>query len=334
MLKKWILSFSVFVTLVLSLTLVHPVFSQEQLGSSEATAPSSLLTAEIETIDELLDSPEATESGDDSTPSATLASPSAEKVQKVEEETKKDITEPTPEQKSKLAKFMEENPPGKLNWNNFVQHAIHYAVKQGMPANILVLVLLFPLIASFIAASRHIIGLRGFGLYIPAVLAVALVSTGIFEGLIIFLAITITALLAKKIIQRFDMSYLPRTALLLWTISLGIFGLLLLAPILNLVSLMKGNVFPILILVLLSENFLDAQARTKQSEAIALAIETIGLAFISGLLLQSESMQKFALTEPELLILLTAGLNFVIGKFAGLRVTELLRFRPIIEEEE
>lgn len=282
---------------------------------------------------DLTDLEESTKAAEVSTLSGTLASPSAEVVQKIEEETKKDITEPTPEQKSKLARFMEENPPGKLSWNNFIQHAIHSAVKQGMPANIIVLVLLFPLITSLIASSRHIIGLRGFGLYIPAVLAVALVSTGIVEGLVIFIAITATAILAKKIISRFNLSYLPRTAMLIWTISLGIFAILLLAPVLNLVSLMKGNIFPILILVLLSENFIDAQSRTKQSNAIALTTETLVLAFISAIILKWETVQKFALTEPELLIVLTAAINFLIGKFGGLRVTELLRFRSIIEEE-
>ena len=95
---------------------------------------------------------------------------------------------------------------------------------------------------------------------------------------------------------------------------------------------MSVNIFPMLILVLLSENFLDAQGGTKPSDAFWLAAETIGLAFISGFVLRWDAIQKFALLQPELLIAGTAIFNILVGKFLGLRLTEWLRFRPIIEE--
>ncbi len=269
-----------------------------------------------------------------SSPAATVASPAAEAVQKIQEKTESDITQPTQKQKSKLAAYLEKNPPGDLSWNNFLRYAISYSVSEGVPPNIIVLVMLFPLIASLIAASRHVIGLRGFRIYIPAVLSVALVSTGAFEGVTLFLAIALSAILTNKFLRKIKISYLPRTALLLWTISLGIIALLLVAPIFNLTNLMSVNIFPILILVLLSENFLDAQSRTKQSEAFALTVETLGLAILSSLIIKWESLQKFALIQPELLLLSIAALNIIVGKFTGLRISEWLRFRSIIEEEE
>jgi hypothetical protein len=291
------------------------------------SAQNSLLQADLEILNE-----EATDSAE-ATAEASLASPSAEVVEKIKEKTEEDITQPSDKQKSKLATYLEETPVGPLSWNNFIQHAIRNAIKEGVTPNILVLVLLFPLVASLIGASRHIIGLRGFGIYIPAVLAVALVSTGVLEGIAIFGAIVLVALFAKKLLKKTKLSYLPRTAMLLWVISMGIFGVFLLSPYFGLVSLMSINIFPILILVLLSENFLDAQAKSKQSEAIALTIETLALAFASTLLLRWEVMQKFALIEPELLIMTTVLINVVIGKFAGLRLKEWFRFRSLIEEE-
>lgn len=264
--------------------------------------------------------------------SGQLATPSAAVEKKIQDKKDQDITEPTGKQKSKLAAYLEQNDPGPLSWNNFIQYAIRYSVSQGVQPNIIVLILLFPLIASLIAASRHVIGLRGFGIYIPAVLAVALVSTGVLEGVIIFLAIIISAMLTKRFLKSTKLAYLPRTALLLWTISMGIFGLILLAPAFDLVTLMSVNIFPILILVLLAENFLDAQGRTKPSDALALTIETLGLSVVSGFFLKWEPLQKFALVEPELLIIGTGLLNILIGRFVGLRLTERLRFRSLIEE--
>jgi len=277
---------------------------------------------------------EATMAGEASQ-SANSASPSAEIEQKIQEQKDKDITNTSGQTKNILVAYLDDNPPEPLSWNNFLEHAVRYAVKQGVQPNVIVLVILFPLVATLIAASRHIIGLRGFGIYIPAVLSVALVSTGVFEGTIIFLAIIITAYFSKQLIAKTKLPYLPRTGLLIWTISIALLLLLLfIAPLADLVNLMSVNIFPILILILLSENFIDAQVRTKPSDAIALALETIGLAFICGLILKSETLRKFTLLEPELLLVTTAMINVIAGKFVGLRLSERLRFRSIIEEEE
>jgi hypothetical protein len=297
-----------------------------QNAQQGASAP--LLDAKIEELD-----PDATESGFIATGSGNLATPSALIQEKIQERKDRDITETTGVQKSRLSTFLEENPIEPLSWNNFIQHGIRYAVGEGVPANVIVLIILFPLVASLIGASRHIIGLRGFGMYIPAVLSVALVSTGIVEGLLIFGAIVLTALGTKNLLKKAKIAYLPRTAMLIWTISMGLLVLFILVPFLNISTLIGVNIFPILILVLLAENFLDSLLRTKPADAIALTAETLALAFISSLILQLESLQRFALTEPELLVLAVAFFNILVGKFAGLRLAEFLRFRSIIEEE-
>lgn len=316
-------------TLVALAAVSLTTFAAPALTLAQSTSP-ALVTSEIETSVEPITataSPSAEASA-----SSHLATPSAEVQQIIQQRKDGDITDPQGKTKDKLVSFMEANPPSPLSWNNFLQHAIRRSVSAGIPANVVVIVLLFPLVAALIAASRHIIGLRGFGIYIPAVLSVALVSTGIVEGLVIFIAIVATALLTRNYLKKTPLSYLPRTALLLWTVSLGILGVLLVAPYFGLLSLMSVNIFPILILVLLSENFLDALLRTKPADAVALTVETLALAFISSLILQLEMMQRFALMEPELLIVGIAFFNVLVGKFAGLRLTEFLRFRSIIEE--
>ena len=89
-----------------------------------------------------------------------------------------------------------------LSWYNFLQYGIAQAVDQGVSADTIVLVLLFPLVASLIAAGRHLLGFHGFGIFVPAMLAVAFVATGIKVGLILFLVIYLTANLARKITQK------------------------------------------------------------------------------------------------------------------------------------
>ncbi|MDH5533092.1 MAG: hypothetical protein OEX81_01555 [Candidatus Pacebacteria bacterium] len=127
MLKKLISQFLllfIFSTFFLS-TQAKPVVAQ-----------ADLLNAKLEVLNDSTDSADAT-------PAASLASPSAEVVEKIKEKTDEDITQPTEKQKSKLATYLEETPVGPLGWNNFIQHAIRNAITEGVTPNILVLVLLF-----------------------------------------------------------------------------------------------------------------------------------------------------------------------------------------------
>lgn len=280
--------------------------------------------------------PEITSSPEPATDSAEIATPAAEVTEKIEQKEEKDITQTTPQVKSRLARVLDANPVDPLAWHNVMQHAIRRAVDQGVPANILVLLILFPVIASFIALSRHFIGLEGFGVYIPAVLSVTLLSTGIVAGLSLFVVIIVGASLSRDIVKRLKLQYLPRTALVLWAVSLTVFGVLLLSPyILQIgIDLITLSIFPILVLILLSENFIDAQLSSSQSRALQLTLETVALAVVSALFVRTQIVQEFVILHPEITILLVLAADLTVGKYTGLRVTEYLRFKSIIDREE
>lgn len=272
---------------------------------------------------------------------AEIASPSAEAVsasaaakleEKIKEKQAVDITETSGEQKSKLAAVLDQNPIDSLNWHNFLQHLIRDAVKKGLPANIIVILLLFPLVVSIIAASRHIVGLRGFGIYIPAVLSVALVSTEMIIGLIIFIAVLLSATLTRKLVSRLKFPYLPRNAMILWGVSVVILGLLILSSHLALFDLLTINIFPILILILLSENFLESQLFNSQKEALSITLETLLISLICSLIISQEIVQQFVILHPELTLFGTAVLNFLIGRYTGLRLLEYTRFRSLLAD--
>lgn len=275
------------------------------------------------------------------TPTATeeahLATASAAVVQqKVEEKKEQDITEGGGQIKSRLRQHLEDNPPQPLNITNFVQHAIRAAVEQEVPSNVLVLLLLFPVVASLIAASRHIIGLEGFGVYTPAVLAVALLSTGIITGLVLFVIILIAAMAGRALFRTFHLQYLPRTALILWLVSLTVFGILLISPYIFTagINLFALSIFPILVLILLSENFIEAQLSGSQYRAFELTAETMFLAVVAALFMQAEAVQFFVIVNPEMTILSVLIVDILVGRFTGLRLAEYLRFKPILDPEE
>lgn len=219
-----------------------------------------------------------------------------------------------------------------LSWYNFLQYGIAQAVDQGVSAETIVLVLLFPLVASLIAAGRHLLGFHGFGIFVPAMLAVALVATGIKVGLILFAVIYLTANLARKITQKLKLQYLPRMALLMWFISLGVLAVLLGAVNVPAVSsLSDASIFPILILMLLTENFIEVQTGKSRREAVSLISQTLLLAVGTALLLRLETIQKFVLHNPELFLLLVAAFDIFVGKYVGLRALEYLKFKKLVK---
>lgn len=272
----------------------------------------------------------ATESASTSaiTPTASTA---ATVEQRIQEKQASDITESVGAKKDRLVAFLDENPIGEVSWHNFVQTAIRQAVDQGLPPNIVVLFILFPIIATIIAASRHLIGLQGFGIYIPAVLSVAFVSTGIVTGILLFMSVLLAATLFRNAIKFLKLQYLPRTALLLWGVSLSVLALLIVSTIFGFISFLTINIFPFLIIILLTENFIESQLTTSFSQAFQLTIETLIIAVGCSLLISFEPLQRFVLLWPEATILAVALFNILMGRYSGLRLLEYIRFRSILD---
>lgn len=268
---------------------------------------------------------------EEASPSAVItASESAsQQIQKV---TAADITERTSPVKGKLEGYLGEKDPGELSWKNWLQYAIRQGIDKGVSANTIVLVLLFPLVAGLIAAGRHLLGFQGFGIFVPAMLAVALLATGIKVGLVLFIVIWLTATVARKITQKLQLQYLPRLALLMWFISLGVLGVLLGAVNIEAVSsLSAASIFPILILMLLTENFIEVQTGKSRREANSLILQTMLMAVGTAMLLRLDALQRFVLLNPEVFLLLVAGFDWYVGRYVGLRALEWVKFRKLVQ---
>jgi len=257
------------------------------------------------------------------------ATPAARLVVERVVEKKPDITQPEGIVQGKLEQILLEQELEPLRVTNALQHGIHNAVRLGVPANTIVLILLFPVIAAVIAAARHLIGLRGFGIFIPAVLSVAFVATGIIVGILLFTIILLVATLARYVLRRLKLQYMPRMALLLWFVSIGVLITLLVSPAVGLEAMLTISIFTMLILMILAEDFIEVQMGKSRQEAIELTVETIILALICSLILSLESLQRFAILHPGWLLLAVAVFDVFVGKYVGLRYTEYMQFRRL-----
>lgn len=216
---------------------------------------------------------------------------------------------------------------------NHLKIVIRKAVDAGVPVDTIVLLLLMPVVATFIAGARHLGGVRGFGIFLPATLSVVFLATGALLGIGLFIFIVAITTIFRMILRKlkFRLQYLPRMALLLWLVVLGILGILFLAPYVSASAISNVSIFPVLILVLLAEDFTKAQLGKSARYAVSITTETLLLALVSYLFLTLEPIQVFALLNPEILMLGVFLANILLGQYVGLRLLEFWRFRRLIK---
>jgi hypothetical protein len=120
---------------------------------------------------------------------------------------------------------------------------------------------------------------------------------------------------------------------MLWVISFLVTLLLIGSSWFDVTSLVTLNIFPLLIIMLLTENFMSTQLFNSQKEAISITFETLLIAVICAFIVNMESVQQLVLLFPELSLLGVAAINLLVGRYTGLRLLERTRFQSIIEEE-
>lgn len=246
-----------------------------------------------------------------------------------------DITQKTEEALGPLEKLIKDQNIDKIWPFNPVKYAIRNAVNSGVPANTIVLLLLLPIVATVIAATRQIIGIRGFGIFLPAALSITFVAIGPVLGILLFMAIvtisTIVRLVTRKL--KLKLQYLPRMALMLWFVSFGILGILFASPLISYTPLLNVSIFPVLVLTLLVEDFTRIQIGKSFKTAIGLTYQTLILSLISYLFLTYLPFRSLVLLNPEIALLGTFLIDILLGKYLGLRFMEYWRFRKLISSK-
>ena len=97
-------------------------------------------------------------------------------------------------------------------------------------------------------------------------------------------------------------------------------------------KLLTVGIFPILLLVLLTETFISTQISHGLKKAMTTTIETLVLATIGYSILSLPVTREWVLAKPELTVLLTVLVNIFLGRFTGLRLLEYWRFRELIRK--
>ncbi len=208
---------------------------------------------------------------------------------------------------------------------------INFFLNQGVPFETIKLILMLPIIATFIAFLRQVVGIKAFGIYTPLLITFAFLATnGIKYGITIFITIILIGMLMRIALKSFRLLYLPRVAIMLTVVALSILVMLAIGGSLKRTGLVSVSIFPILIMITLVEKFIAVQIEKGDRVAIILAAETLVISILGFYIASWSVLIDFIISYPWI-ILLTVPVNIILGKWTGLRFSEYLRFKEIMK---
>jgi len=235
---------------------------------------------------------------------------------------------------------------GQLRPWNFMSYFLNALVTNGIPDNTIALLLLLPVIATVVVIMKQVVGVTTFGIYTPSIITLSFLVIGLQAGLLtLFVAISVGALM-RPALKKVRMLFIPKMAIVMTVVSLALFLVLISSNYLGLFNaqFLSIAIFPMLILSTLVEKFISVKSEKGLSSATFLMASTVLVAIIAYFLvggeialgifsLKFDFIKNSLLTYPEL-ILFSLVINFLLGRWSGLRILEKIRFREVLRHIE
>lgn len=260
------------------------------------------------------------------------ASPSAEQQAELERLKEDDVTrvEQNEERDRRLQELFAKRSIDSPSITNFIGYSVQHSVRSGVPANTVILILLLPILATAVVFFRHVVGVPSLAMLLPVALSITLVATGLAAGLILLATIILTSTAARLILRKIRIMQFAKMALTIFIVSVGILVTLTVSAQIGILSVTQISIFPVLLLILLSQNIVELQIDRTFTDMVMISAITISLGVLGYLLLSYEPVRNFVILYPEA-VLLVIPLNVLIGRYFGLRFTEYFRFSPITQ---
>lgn len=192
--------------------------------------------------------------------------------------------------------------------------------------------------------ARHVLGIKVLGMsVIVSIVYVAgfllrrysLLSVGLTAGIIIF--IYLFSYYVKRLTIHLGLHYFARISIVITMISLVLLAILVIAGryvnIVDAGKLSEISPLAVVIAVMLSEHFSSNQTQKGIKKSRQLFINSLILAIGLGFLLSWDPFESFVLNTWYLVFVYMI-LTFLFGKYTGMRLNEMFRFRDIKIERE
>ena len=257
------------------------------------------------------------------------ASESAKEAEAIARIQSEDVTRPEGPEDQQALNLFKQRPAEEFSGLNVMAFLVQAAVKAGVPSRTVILILLLPMLATIIAFIRHVIGLPSIGMLVPVALSITLLSTGITAGLILLGTIIFASTVARILLKKVRIMQLPKMAFSMFIVSIFLFLALTVSALAGILVVKQLSIFPVLLLILLSEQIIAVQQERSAQEMIIISMVTFAIGILGFLLLSSIILRNTILLYPEFILVLIP-LNVIVGRYFGLRLMEYFRFSSIM----
>ena len=212
---------------------------------------------------------------------------------------------------------------------NVLSTLVSYMVSRGVSSEMIILLLMLPIILAIITFLKQVVGVTTFGLYTPAVITLSFIALGWKIGLVLLLIILVAGYATRALIGSYRILYIPKIAIILTVTSLVLLLVLAAAAAFG-ITLAPDTIFILLIMTTLGEEFMSVKAEMGLRSALLAVAETLGVSLVCFAIVQWDAFKSIVLAYPEI-ILLTLVANIFMGRWTGLRLSEVVRFKEIFK---
>lgn len=189
-------------------------------------------------------------------------------------------------------------------------------------------ILLVPLGAFVLVVLRNIVGMKTFGTFMPVLIALAFRETGLLWGIFMFSVVVLLGLGIRFYLESLKLLVVPRLSAVLIVVIMLMALLSVLTHHLGIHRGLSVALFPMVILTMTIERMCILWEERGSSEAMTAGLGSLLAAALAYLFMNVKSIEHLVFVFPELLLVLLA-VNLLLGRYAGYRLMDLVRFRAL-----
>ncbi len=194
------------------------------------------------------------------------------------------------------------------------------------------ILLTVPVGAFIILLLRNFVGLSTFGTFMPVLIALAFRETHVIWGTILFTFIVSVGLLVRFYLDQLRLLLVPRLAVILSVVILLMIFISVFSQSLGLEAGLSVALFPMIILTMTIERMCITWDERGAKEAVKSGIGSLFAAIICYWVMSQPTLQYLLFAFPELILVIMA-LTLWFGQYKGYRLSELARFKALVEEK-
>lgn len=193
-------------------------------------------------------------------------------------------------------------------------------------------ILLVPIGTLIVVFLRVIVGIRTSGTFMPILMALAFIQTTLMTGLAIFIVVVTIGLWIRAALSNLNLLLVARISSVV-IVVIGIMATLSIISFkLGLEQVLTVTFFPMIILAWTIERMSILWEEEGAREVFTQGSGSLLVASLAYLLMTNPLIEHLTFNFPELLLVVLA-INLLLGQYTGYRLTELVRFEPLVRRK-